>query len=351
MNKGLRIKIVGCMTIAIFFLSIIPISTAHNNNGTVNETPSISALDETPPSAVAICQLYDGILTMDSSEITITYQQAVELLTILKNLAETNAKNPLSEETKQLQQDLLYIAKDTQLLPQNYKLPKILPREFSKIHQLISVSPIQENKATEFFCNYVSTGSGSALPVIVFPRLIPILLTPIPRLYLGWSAYDGITSCGNLMGQTGFIATGAQKGILLGFWGIGFSIFLPPFMNYGLFGYAFFASVSAENIRFFPPNEPPILNAVFPLDGAQNIPISTNELQFYIRDPEGKLMRYSVSTSPNIGSGTGILKPKDTYAVSVSGLQPSTWYQWTVEVSDGKNTIEKMYSFTTAPAT
>jgi hypothetical protein len=288
--------------------------------------------------------------TKKSSEMIISYQQAMKLLTILKNLAETNAKNPLSEETKQHQQQLLDIAKKSSLLPQNYELPKTVPPEFLYKYQLQSLKPLQDNKATELFCNYVSTGSGSALPVIVFPRLIPILLTPIPRLYLGWSASDGITSCGNLIGQTGFIATGPQKGTLLGFWGIGFSIFLPPFMNYGLFGYAFFASVSADNIRFFPPNEPPILNAVFPLDGSQNIPISTNELQFYIRDPEGKRMTYSVTTSPNIGTGTGILKPKGTYAVSISDLQPSTLYQWMVEVSDGKNTIEKTFSFMTAAA-
>jgi hypothetical protein len=58
---------------------------------------------------------------------------------------------------------------------------------------------------------------------------------------------------------------GQQTGTALGFWGIGFSIFLPPFMQYGFIGYALYASANAEIIELWPPNYPPEISHITPI--------------------------------------------------------------------------------------
>jgi hypothetical protein len=105
--------------------------------------------------------------------------------------------------------------------------------------------------------------------------------------------------------------------------------------------------VEAEHLELWPPNYPPEVNVVFPLDGAVDIPISTSELSFYIDDYENELMSYSVITSPDVGTGNGNLKPDGTYSVPISGLEGTETYSWTVQVSDGPNTVEETYSFST----
>lgn len=143
------------------------------------------------------------------------------------------------------------------------------------------------------------------------------------------------------------MAVGDQTGTTLGFWCIGFSVFLPPVMAFGIIGYALYCSVEAEYIEFYPPNYPPEVNAVYPLDGAVNIPISTSELSFHIDDYENELMSYSVITNPDIGTGNGNLKPDGTYTITISGLEGTENYSWTVAVADGPNTVEETYNFST----
>jgi hypothetical protein len=156
-----------------------------------------------------------------------------------------------------------------------------------------------------------------------------------------------VTSCGGLRSGKGFIASGAQRGIALGFWGIGFSIFLPPVKVYGLLGYALYASVNAENITDWPPNYPPDINILNPPNGAENVPISTSELTFQIQDFNGALMNYSVTTNPDVGSGSGSSVPDGTYSIPLSGLEGTEEYTWFVQVDDGVNHIDVTSSFTT----
>jgi len=150
-----------------------------------------------------------------------------------------------------------------------------------------------------------------------------------------------------LLSRTGFYAVGEQQGLALGFWGIGFSIFLPPVMAYGMFGYALYAKASAQYMEFYPPNHPPVITAVYPLDGAGYVPLSTSELRFSISDYDSDLMSYSVTTYPDVGGGNGNMKSDGTFTVPVSGLKSSTEYTWYVSVSDGMDTVEKEFSFTT----
>jgi hypothetical protein len=57
-----------------------------------------------------------------------------------------------------------------------------------------------------------------------------------------------------------------------------------------------------------------------------------------------------VTTEPNIGAGSGGLKPDGVYSVPISGLESLTTYTWYIEVTDGKDTTEKTITFTTEPA-
>ncbi len=58
-------------------------------------------------------------------------------------------------------------------------------------------------------------------------------------------------------------------------------------------------------------------------------------------------MSYSVTTYPDVGGGNGNMKPDGTYTVPISGLKSSTEYTWYVTVSDGMDTVEEEFTFTT----
>ncbi len=286
-----------------------------------------------------------------SQEITMSLSEAELLYDKIKDLQIEVARDPLSEKTQQLQHEIIALADEHNLLPAGLSVEilrsRLVPPQRSQ-HPRITLPRLQ-NRASELFCNYVSIGSGSSFPIIILPRLIPILLTPIPRLFVRWSTMDGVTSCGGLRSGTGFIAYGAQNGIALGFWGIGFSIFLPPIMAYGLLGYALFASVNAQEIELWPPNNLPVISDVNPPNKAENIPISFSELSFRIHDADGELMDYIVETSPFIGSANIQNKGDGTYTVPVSGLEGSTEYTWSVKVTDGEDWTNESYKFTTVP--
>ncbi|UCD13805.1 MAG: DUF2341 domain-containing protein [Thermoplasmatales archaeon] len=163
-----------------------------------------------------------------------------------------------------------------------------------------------------------------------------------------WNAQDGMTSCGGLLSGTGFIAYGQQRGLALGFWGIGFTFNLPPLMNtYGVIGYALFARVSGEEIEFYPPNRLPVISSENPTSGTWDIPLSLSELTFKIEDADGDRMSYTVTTDPHIGSGSESNKKNGFYSIPISGLEHDKSYRWTVEVTDGKDTTGQQFSFFT----
>jgi hypothetical protein len=72
-----------------------------------------------------------------------------------------------------------------------------------------------------------------------------------------------------------------------------------------------------------------------------------SELQFEISDFNGDRMSYTVTTTPDIGSGSGNLKPDGVYSVSISGLEDLTEYSWHIEVTDGMDTTVDDFIFTT----
>ena len=202
---------------------------------------------------------------------------------------------------------------------------------------ILSLLP-KDATGTAIFCSISSAGNGVILPLFLLPR---------PRVGAMWLSPGGVTLVGELSTVKGFTAYGAQVGLALGFIGLGLTYSLPGYTLYGFIGYALFTSVSADEIEFFPPNQPPVISDENPGEGTWDVPLSLSELSFRINDPEGELMSYSVSTSPDIGGGSGILKPDGVYSVPVGGLEYDEKYTWIVEVSDGKQTTVKQFSFYT----
>jgi len=346
-KKGVAIGII-LLFLWVNLVSGIEKNISNNDQQTIIPVTAANQIEKTIPFTLSIC----GKTGITKQTIFVSLDDATEISRLLKELKYSMTGYQSSQKTQQLQQELLGLLVEKDALPKDVskdelisllQTPRTIPLYLSR-----NIAPLQ-NKASEWFCNFATFGEGSAFPIIILPRLIPFLLTPIPRAFVWWSTPEGITSVGGLISRTGFLAGGQQKGIALGFWGVGFSIFLPPIMSYGIFGYALYARVNAEEIEFWPPNNPPEITQTDPADGQQMIPISTTELRFEINDADGDLMTYNVTTYPDIGSGSGGLKPDGVYSISISGLDSLTQYTWRIEVTDGKDIIEKTMTFITEP--
>ena len=342
-------KIIALIIITLLFSSFSPnVSGSQHNDGNKTEINLTDSYDVQEDVIITCYSL--GVYEQSTKEIEIPYCEVEELFTKISDYSIEIARDPQSQETQQLYHEIIRIADEQILLPtyMSTEAPQISFNPFLNSRAAkITQSPILQNKASAFFCNFATTGTGSQFPIIILPRLIPILLMPIPRVFLRWTATEGITSCGGLLSGKGFIAYGQQKGLALGFWGIGFSVFLPPIMQYGFIGYALYARADAEVIELWPPNSLPTISQINPGDGEIDVSLSLSELQFHISDFDGDLMSYTVTTTPDIGSGSGNLKPDGVYSVPISGLEDLTEYSWHIEVTDGTDTIIDDFTFTT----
>jgi flagellar basal body-associated protein FliL len=288
----------------------------------------------------------------DKHNVVISMQDATQIYKMFQELKKELAAHPVNEQTRQLEQQFLSLLREKNAIPTGITqqdLAALLQPPLTPAHAIPKdILPLPGNTAA-WFCNFATTGEGSAFPIIILPRFIPFILTPIPRIFVYWSTQDGLTSVGGLISHKGFMAGGMQKGIALGFWGIGFSIFLPPVDLYGIFGYALFTRVNAQYVEYWPPNNPPEITQTDPANGQTMVGLSTKELRFSISDVDGDLMSYNVTTNPDIGSGSGGLKPDGVYSIPISGLDGFTNYTWHISVTDGKDTTEETLGFTTEP--
>ncbi len=346
MKKSHLNSIFSASVVSLFLLSSCAsgiVSTSHSTSIDISHQENIGTGED----AVITCY----ISGMPHSQ-TIAYESGVYLKELFSTLAAANTHDPYSAETQQLQQQILEYAEQQGMLPAGMSAEMVFT-QLKKQGQIFATNAVNDKTVyplgigREMFCNFVATGEGAAFPIIILPRFIPFIMAPIPRLFVCWKTSIGITSVGGLVSGTGFYAVGEQQGFALGFWGIGFSIFLPPIKAYGMFGYALYAKASAENMEYYPPNHLPEITATYPLDGAMYVPLSTSELRFSLSDSDSDLMSYSVTTSPDVGGGNGNMKPDGSYSVPISDLKSSTEYTWYVTASDGMDTVEKEFSFTT----
>ncbi len=134
----------------------------------------------------------------------------------------------------------------------------------------------------------------------------------------------------------------------MGFIGVGLTYSFFGVSYYAFIGYSSFAYVNADLIQWYaPPNAAPVISDETPVNGEKDVPVTLNELSFRISDADNDRMSYSVTTSPDIGSGSGSRKKNGVYKVPISGLEELTEYSWKVIVSDKYDTVEKTFIFTT----
>jgi hypothetical protein len=109
-------------------------------------------------------------------------------------------------------------------------------------------------------------------------------------------------------------------------------------------------TVSDATVMVIGENQPPIFSSVSPINGSTGIAIGTAALTIMIRDPEGDVFNWSITTSPNIGNNADITAANGTKTCSISGLSYSTTYHWYVVCKDvGSNHWKNAsYWFTTA---
>ena len=344
-------QIIVGIIILLTSTSIIPVFSGETTQSD-KEQHILSPRLLTPEKTTTITFYVIEKTKLEKHNVIVSIQDATQIYTMLQELKKELAAHPYNERTQQLEQDFLNLLTERHAIPAGISqqdIMTLLQPPATPAHSLLKgILPLQ-GKTSEWFCNFATTGDGSAFPIIILPRLIPIILAPIPRAFVYWSTPDGVTSVGGLISRTGFIAGGQQKGIALGFWGIGVSIFLPPVDMYGMIGYAVYTKVTAEEYQYWPPNNPPKITQTDPADGQQLVPLSTKELRFSISDADKDLMSFNVTTNPDIGSGSGGLKLDGTYSIPISGLESLTTYTCDIQVTDGKDTTEKTITFTTAP--
>ena len=258
------------ITLLLLFSTFVPMigtsSQINNSSQSIIDSRANIANEE----AIVTCSTYGIGNTETEQKVIMSQSEAEQLLERIKDYSMVISQDPQSPEAQELQEEIIDLAIYYGLVPKE-TLSSIRKMRLPQQKILTKVNPNPMSTADEWFCNYAAGGQGSSTPVIILPRLTPILLFPIPRLFYRWSCNIGFASCGGLRSGTGFMAEGQQTGRALGFWGIGFSVFLPPVMAFGIIGYALYCSVEAEHIEYWPPNYPPEINAVYPLDGAINM--------------------------------------------------------------------------------
>jgi len=196
-NKSLYTKAAVYIIIFLFIAtSILPTISGDNiEQGEKTNIESQQHVKNQEDVAVTCYSL--GLHEQSTKEIKIPYGEVAELFSKISDYSIEIASDSQSEETKQLLQDIISLAGEQDLLPADIST-ETLHSNFNPLLRLqkARVSPLStlQNKASAFFCNFVTTGTGSQFPIIILPRLIPFLLLPIPRVFLRWSAYDGVTS-------------------------------------------------------------------------------------------------------------------------------------------------------------
>ena len=285
-----------------------------------------------------------GKTNQKKHDVALSTDDAKLIFDTLKELKSEMAEHPYSQKTQSLKIAFVDLLDEKGVIPNGASkeayLSMLNPRWVERLprteNTLLLPQPFA-NRGTSVLCSVGGEGIG---------LLIPLFLLPRPRIAMLWLG-NGLTTAANLITSKGYVAGGAQTGFTFGFMGIGISYSLPGYSFYGFIGYALLASTTAEYVEHYPPNRAPEISNVRPADGEQNAPVSLSELQFRIKDPDGDLMSYSVTTEPDIGSGSGNLKPFGVYTVPISGIANDKIYRWTVEVTDGKETKIETYSFIT----
>jgi predicted glutamine amidotransferase len=96
-----------------------------------------------------------------------------------------------------------------------------------------------------------------------------------------------------------------------------------------------------------PGPQAPVVLDPSPINGEIGVPVALSQLSFTLTDFQSELMSYTVTTSPNIGSGSGTNVGNGRKYVAIGGLENGKTYTWQVDATDGPNWAHKTFTFTT----
>jgi len=91
----------------------------------------------------------------------------------------------------------------------------------------------------------------------------------------------------------------------------------------------------------------PIISGQWPSNWERLVPIDITQLFFSLKAPQGRLMNYYVTTSPNIGGGSATGISDGTHSINVADLDYSEAYTWQVKVTDGTTWTNRTFFFET----
>jgi predicted glutamine amidotransferase len=111
----------------------------------------------------------------------------------------------------------------------------------------------------------------------------------------------------------------------------------------------FYSEYKRGAAEYVPPPGPqaPTVADPSPLNGEIDVPVTLSQLSFTLVDFQSDLMSYTVTTSPNIGSGSGTNVGNGRYSVAISNLEYGKTYTWQVDVTDGANWAHETFTFAT----
>ena len=306
-------------------------------------------------------------------EVTLPKDVVEDISNMFYKLAHMFKYEPLSEETRVLQSEFIEILNEYGLIPEEltkedihsflnppwvrflqkfFKITSQTPFLRSPILNKINdhvnsekhtkssrlLSPIDYETKIVLLCNLASFGLGIPFPLLMLPR---------PRGLAGWIATGANTYVGSLIQPSSFIATKNQQAIALGFMGIGLSVYFGWFA-YALLGYASLLFINAEEINDFgPPNNKPVISDENPPDKAKNVPVTLDKLSFRLSDEDSDRMSFTISTDPDIGGYTENNVRDGVFYLHINNLEPNKDYSWEIVVTDGEDTVNKQFSFTT----
>ncbi|MBS3778341.1 MAG: hypothetical protein KGY50_03500, partial [Candidatus Thermoplasmatota archaeon] len=92
-------------------------------------------------------------------------------------------------------------------------------------------------------------------------------------------------------------------------------------------------------------NNPPVISSPIPSPDSDNVSKNITSLSIQMNDADEDLLNWSIETSPDIGSNSGMNEQAGTKSCEIDGLSFDTSYTWYVNVSDGKTEICHLFSF------
>ncbi len=270
---------------------------------------------------------------------------------LFSTVIEANAVDPCGQGTRTLKVQFIELLADLGLLAHTCSVeeicsliepPWLKSGVSSRWSHLIHPGSSDADNVTLMFCSMAGAGWGFVIPPFMLPR---------PRLLMQWRGFypdSSAVSVAEMATGRGVIARGTQVGTAFGFIGVGFAFAFPGSpAQFGFLGYSLMTTLQATDMTWYYANFPPLVMQISPEDGAVDVPVSLSELRFTLKDYDFDKMTYSVTTTPDIGSGSDANVGNGEYSIPVSGLESGTTYTWTVAVSDGTDTVENTFSFTT----